>query len=165
MMRSHFSTISFSLLVAFSLSLLPIAKQNTAYWPEWVALVVIYWCTTMPKRYSVGFAWAVGLLVDLLSGTLLGLNALMFTLLSYLLLSVNRFVENKTLLQQSLLIGVTLMPCLLLKLWGGQILNAPAENHQPWSVALLSALAWPWVYATLTALHQRSLYSGRNQIF
>ncbi len=165
MIRSHFSTITFSFLVAFPLSLLPIAKQNLAYWPEWVALVMIYWCTTMPKRYSVGFAWTVGLLLDLLSGTLLGLNALMFTLLSYLLLSVNRFVENKTLLQQSLLVGVTLMPSLLLRLWGGQILNVPAENHQLWSVALLSALVWPWVYATLTALHQRTVYSDRNQIF
>ncbi len=163
MMQNHVSTVIFSLSAAFLLSSLPIAKHALAYWPEWVALVAIYWCTSMPEKYGVGFAWGVGLLIDMLSGPLLGLNALMFTLLTYLLLGVNRFVENKTLLQQSLLVGVIFMPCLLLKLWTARILDVGAEDQQLWSVALVSALVWPWVYSVLTAMRQKSMRTGRNQ--
>ena len=32
--------------------------------PEWVALVLIYWCMAVPNRVGVGVAWIVGLLQE-----------------------------------------------------------------------------------------------------
>ncbi len=64
--------IVLSLLIALVLTLLPLPPWAAPYRPDWVALALIYWCLALPERVSVGIGWSMGLLLDGLSGTLLG---------------------------------------------------------------------------------------------
>ena len=73
--------IRLTLVLAFLLNLLP-----TSYWPffpEWVMLVVLFWSVRSPHTVGTGAAFVLGLLMDVVDGSLMGQHALAYVLLSY----------------------------------------------------------------------------------
>jgi rod shape-determining protein MreD len=82
--------IAFSLTCAFMLNLLP-----WGHWvgvPDFVALTVVFWGIHQPRKVGIGVAFSMGLLMDVHDATLLGENALAYTLLSYLAIMIHRRV-------------------------------------------------------------------------
>lgn len=73
--------ITFSLTCAFMLNLLPWGQWTGA--PDFVALVLVFWAIHQPRKVGIGVAFAMGLLMDVHDATLLGENALAYTLLCY----------------------------------------------------------------------------------
>lgn len=138
-----------SLILALALSILPLPYWATWFRPEWVVLVLIYWVMAVPHKVSVGFAWLVGLLVDALTGSLLGQHALALTLVAYLTVKIHRQVRMFPLLQQALavmlLVIIYELTLILLK---GML----DEVVVPWWYflsVLTSMLIWPWLYIML----------------
>ena len=82
--------ISFSLVCAFMLNLLPWGRWVGA--PDFVALVLVFWGIHQPRKVGIGIAFCMGLLMDVHDATLLGENALAYTLLSYLAIMIHRRV-------------------------------------------------------------------------
>ena len=83
-MDGRYRLVALTVFAAMILSALPIPQWAHVFWPEWVLLVVIYWCLAMPERLNIKFAWFVGILSDLLEGSLLGQHALLYTLIAWL---------------------------------------------------------------------------------
>ena len=54
----------------------PDAGANHVWRPAWVALVLVYWCMAAPDQVGVVAGWTTGLLLDVMTGTLLGQHAL-----------------------------------------------------------------------------------------
>src|SRR5690348_5166579 len=77
--RSWFFII-LSIMVAMMLTILPLPLWAGWVRPLWVPAVVFYWALALPDRFSIVAAWCVGILLDVLLGTLLGENALGLTL-------------------------------------------------------------------------------------
>ena len=73
-----------TLVLAALFTVLPLPDWLEAYRPEWVALVVIYWVVALPDRIGLFSAWIAGFFMDVLEGSLLGLNALALALVAYL---------------------------------------------------------------------------------
>ena len=82
--------IAFSLACAFLLNLLPWGHFIGA--PDFVALVLVFWGIHQPRKVGIGMAFFMGLLMDVHDATLLGENALAYTLLSYLAIMIHRRV-------------------------------------------------------------------------
>jgi rod shape-determining protein MreD len=82
--------IAFSLICAFMLNLLPWGRWVGA--PDFVALVLVFWGIHQPRKVGIGIAFCMGLLMDVHDATLLGENALAYTLLSYLAIMIHRRV-------------------------------------------------------------------------
>jgi rod shape-determining protein MreD len=80
--------ITMSLVVAFLLNLLPWGHLNGV--PDFVALVLIFWSVHQPRKVGIGIAFTMGLLMDVHDATLLGKNALSYTLLSYFAIMIHR---------------------------------------------------------------------------
>lgn len=51
--------------------------------PDFVALVMLYWCMHRPTRIGIGLCWAVGILADVADASLFGQHALAYTLLGF----------------------------------------------------------------------------------
>jgi len=71
-------------LASYVLISFPIGPQWRGYVPDWVTLVLIYWCMAAPQRVGVGAAWLVGLGLDFLTFGLLGSHALTKTVIAFL---------------------------------------------------------------------------------
>ena len=100
-------------------------------------------------------AWLLGLAEDVLYGSLLGQNALILTLITFLVLSLHQRLRMFPMWQQSLVLMVVFGLAQLVQLW----LNALTGNRPPTLAfvlpALVSALLWPWVCTLLRAVHRR----------
>ncbi|HEY0847522.1 MAG TPA: rod shape-determining protein MreD [Noviherbaspirillum sp.] len=82
--------ITGSLIVAFLLNLLPWGQWVGI--PDFVALTLVFWSIHQPRKVGIGIAFFMGLLMDVHDATLLGENALSYTLLSYFAIMIHRRV-------------------------------------------------------------------------
>lgn len=73
--------IRLTLVLAFLLNLLP--TSFWAFYPEWVMLVVLFWSIRAPLVVGTGSAFVLGLLMDVVDGSLMGQHALTYVLISY----------------------------------------------------------------------------------
>ena len=135
--------------VALLLMILPLPEWARTFRPQWVTLVLIYWSLALPHRISVGTGFSLGILLDVLTGTLLGQHALGSSLVAYAAVSLHARIRVYPLWQQSLAVMVLLVIEHLLALWvmgaSGQI--TPGLEY--WAVPLVGAILWPWIFVTL----------------
>lgn len=144
-----------TLLFALVLSVAPMPKSIELGRPLWVALFLAYWVLTLPHRGGMGVAFVFGLMLDVLSGTLLGQNGLPLLLTVFLVLSLQQRLRMFPLWQQSVVLLVILGLGQLVQLW----LNTLVGNRPPTLLFLVpvpvSALLWPWVFICLQWLRRR----------
>ena len=82
--------IAFSLLAAFFMNLFPWGSWGWV--PDFVALTLVFWSIYQPRKVGIGIAFLMGLVMDVHSASLLGENALAYTLLSYFAITIHRRV-------------------------------------------------------------------------
>ena len=147
--------IVLSFVVAFLLDAMPLPDWAVDARPLWVALVLIYWCMALPERVGIGIAWVLGLLLDVMQGTLLGQHALGLVVVAYVTVQTHRGVRVFPLLQQAFLICFLLLFYLLLSLWVRGIVGLPPEKWSYWLPAVTSMVLWPWVFIILRDLRRK----------
>ncbi|MGB5012132.1 MAG: rod shape-determining protein MreD [Candidatus Dechloromonas phosphoritropha] len=92
--------IYLSLIVALLLNFLP-----TAHWPgmpDWVALVLCFWSVREFRRIGMGWAFILGLLMDVADGSVLGQHSLAYVLLTFAASSLSRRLLWFPLIEQAL---------------------------------------------------------------
>lgn len=137
--------IFMTIVMALALSMLPMPDWTIWLRPAWVLLVLIYWTMSVPHRVNVGVAWFVGLVIDLMSGTLLGEHALAFTLVIYLVSGVQLRLRMYPLMQQTLTVFFfVFLYQLIIYLIQGFIGQLP-ESQLYWLSSVTSMLLWPWL--------------------
>jgi len=82
--RSGWFMPTFSLVLTLMLALVPLPDSVAPFRPDWVAVVLVYWSLMAPRRFSLLTAFWVGIVLDTLSGALLGQNALALLVIVYL---------------------------------------------------------------------------------
>ena len=134
---------------ALAANLLPLSGVALALRPDFIALVLLYWCIQEPRYVGVGIAWGVGLMMDVGDATLFGQHALAYAFLAYAAEYFRRRVLRFSLWQQAAQVAVLLGLCaglvLLVRFVGG----APLPR---WTYAvppLVGALLWPVVTLVL----------------
>ncbi|MBA1188578.1 rod shape-determining protein MreD [Pseudomonas entomophila] len=141
--------------VGLLLSVSPMPQFMEVFRPMWLAMLVAFWALAVPNRVGMTTAFVLGLAEDVLYGTLLGQNALILTLITFLVLSLQQRLRMFPLWQQSLVILVIFGIAQLIQLW----LSALTGNRLPtlalvWS-AVVSALLWPWLSFALRDVRKR----------
>lgn len=147
-MRNRFS-LGLTFLFAFILVLLPMPQWAIWFRPAWVLLVLIYWNITFPYVIGVGIAWFLGLLLDVLGGTLLGEHALAMTIVSYIAIKMHARIQMFPLLQQGLCIFLLVLFYQLIIYCVQGFTNDLPKTLLFWSSSFISMLLWPLVTGIL----------------
>jgi len=147
--------IIFSFIAAFALTVFPLPNWLAVVRPEWVALVLIYWCMALPNRIGIGIAWAIGLMLDVLRIGLLGENALALCIIAYITLKLYQRLRVFPLWQQALSVFVLVSLSQMLHLWIKGITGQPIDLLTYWLPSISSMVAWPLVFTTLRALRRK----------
>jgi rod shape-determining protein MreD len=88
------SFIVITLIAALLVNLLPWAGWWLWVRPDFVALVVLYWCIDQPRKIGFTAAWLLGLLMDVADGSFFGQHALAYSILAYAGIVLHRRVQR-----------------------------------------------------------------------
>jgi rod shape-determining protein MreD len=92
--------IALTLALALLIDMVPVGREPA--WPSVLALVLVFWNVHQPRRGGVGWAFALGLLMDVHQGALLGQHALAYSLLAFLAVTLHRRLLWFGVLEQAL---------------------------------------------------------------
>ncbi len=147
--------IGCSLTCAFLLNMLPWGGFVGA--PDFVALVLVFWGLHQSRRVGIGISFFMGLLMDVHDATLLGENALTYTLLSYCAIMMHRRVLWFPVMMQALHV----LPLLLLAQTVQLVIRFLISGKFPgwfyFTESAVSVLLWPVLTWILLAPQRRSL--------
>ena len=104
---NKFLSITGTILVSFILTVSTFTLGSFA--PDWTQLFLIYWIIAIPMSIGLFSSWIVGILVDVIMGSTLGINALMFIMINYLISMIHHIVRYITIFQQSIIIFIALV--------------------------------------------------------
>lgn len=146
-----------SLFAAMGLSIAPWPNSVASIMPNWVLLSLMYWCIALPHKISVGTSWVVGLLVDVLSGSLLGQNALIYSITALFAHKLYLRLRNYRVWQQAIFILFFMLFMQLLSLWISQLESriSSTYTYSYWYQSISSAIIWPIIFLFLRLIRRR----------
>ncbi|RFA31284.1 rod shape-determining protein MreD [Alkalilimnicola ehrlichii] len=147
-------TITASFVIALMLTVVPLPEWAAAARPQWVALVLIYWCMALPQRVGVGIGFIVGFMQDALLGSLLGQHALAFALLAFLTMKLHQRIRVFPLWQQALTVLVLLLLTQLILFWINGLVGRSPTSWTYWLAPFTGTVLWPWVFVLMRELRR-----------
>lgn len=139
-------------LFAIILSQIPLPEMLRWARPEWVPLFLIFWVMATPSRVGLFYAFLIGLTLDLVRGSVLGLNALSLTLIAYLSMLLYRRIRVFPLVQQGIVVMLLVGLNQLLYYWMQGLTGTHGNSLLFLLPSVVSGLLWPLVYTLLRKL-------------
>lgn len=152
MMRAYMIILP-TFFLALVLAVFPMPRLIDYIRPEWVAMTIIFWVLVSPNKVGIFMAFAMGILLDVLHGNLLGQNALALSIMAYLVILLHSRMRLYNPLQQSFLVFILIGLFLLVRYWTESIAIGQGKTALLWP-SVGSALIWPLWYNVLLAVRQ-----------
>jgi rod shape-determining protein MreD len=149
-----------SILVAMILTIVPVPAVVEPYRPDWVALTLIYWAITLPRTYSVGSAWLVGIILDVAQGTLLGQHALALCFIIYITAKFHLQLRVFPTSQMTATVFALLAMYQFLLFWINGVAGLHTEAVSYWGPVLTGTVLWPIVSVIFGGIRYRSRAGG-----
>ena len=144
-----------SFVLALILTVLPLPDWAQSLRPPWAPMVLLYWCIAVPDRVGVGTGWTVGILVDVLTGSLLGQHALGLSVGAYIAVRLHQRIRLFPLWQQALTVLLLLLVERLLALWISGAAGRPPPPLWYWGPPVVGMFLWPWLFIILRDARRR----------
>ena len=145
-----------TLVVGLMLTVMPLPAPVAPLRPDWLALLVIFWAMQLPRTWSVGSAWMIGVILDVASGTVLGQHALALCVIAYITVRFHLLMRVFPLSQLTATVFALLALYQFLLFWVNGVAGISAASITYWGPVISSALVWPFFYMFLSGLRYRS---------
>jgi len=146
--------IIFILLVALMATIMPLPLSVDAFRPDWVLVALLYWCLALPSRVNVITAWVMGLLLDILLGSVLGVHAAAMALSVFIIAGNFQKIRNFSVWQQALIVGVVSALYHLLVFWFQRLLTDIVFLPSYLYPVLSTIILWPWAFLLLRKIRR-----------
>ncbi|MEP6969652.1 MAG: rod shape-determining protein MreD [Betaproteobacteria bacterium] len=147
-----------SLLAALLLNML----QNIGLWgrapwiPDILALVLVFWSVHQPLRVGIGVAFIFGLFMDVHQAGLMGANALAYTVLSFLAITIHRRLLWFSVPSQSVQVLPLFVVAQLISLAVKMLAGGDFPGLSIFLAPVIEALLWPVASVMLLAPQRRA---------
>jgi rod shape-determining protein MreD len=147
--RDSYRLIFLTIAAAVLLSLLPLPDALAPFKPYWVAMVVIYWSLETHDMISLGLAFLIGIILDTLSGSLMGLHALSLLVMVFLVQRFRSRLRFFPAWQQAFSVLGLLVNDRIILIWIILLLGEPIPTWKYWLAPLIGMALWPWLFLLL----------------
>ena len=144
-----------TLVVGLMLAIMPLPDAIRAFRPDWLALLLIFWAMQLPRTWSVGSAWIIGIVLDVSYGTLLGQHALALCLVVFVTVRFHLLMRVFPLSQLTMTVFALLALYQFVLFWinGVAGISAPAVTY--WGPVVTGSLLWPFLFLFLSGVRHR----------
>jgi len=143
-------------LIGLVLTIMPLPDSIEAFRPDWLAMLVIYWAMQLPRTWSVGTAWIVGIVLDVSQGTLLGQHALALCFVAFITVRFHLLMRVFPVPQ----LMATVLPILatyqFLLFWINGVAGIDAPSITYWGPVISGTLLWPILMIFLSGMRYRT---------
>jgi rod shape-determining protein MreD len=140
------------LFIALTLEIVPLPDGLQAFRPPFLALALIYWIMMWPQRIGLGWAFLLGIALDILHGQLLGQNAIALTIVAYLTLNFHLQIRICPLWQLTVTVLALLGADAGIRFLIDGISGTAHAGFGPWVRVLIGMLLWPFLMAILDSV-------------
>jgi len=141
--------ILLTLLIALMASIMPLPLSVDAFRPDWVLIVLIYWCMALPGRVNIITAWVMGFLLDVLLGSVLGVHAAAMAISVFIVAENYQKIRNFSIWQQALITGVLAALYHLVVFWLQRFLIDVTFLTSYLYPVITTIVLWPWIFYLL----------------
>ncbi len=155
--RHHMGFFHLSFLAALLLSLIPWNSYLQAIQPYWLAMIIAFW--SLQRSPSImNWAFFYGLILDVLSGSLLGKHGMSLVALSYLIGKSSKQLHLSSFWQLMMMVLGLLINDLVIRAAIDWISYRYTPDWTDLLPLVSAALVWPWLKYTM----DRMLLSIKN---
>ena len=147
--------VMISIIVALMLMILPLPDRLEPFRPDWVALTLIYWAMMLPRTWSVGSAWIVGIVLDVAQGTILGQHALALSVIVFVTVRFHLLMRVFPMQQLTATIFALLALYQFLLFWINGVAGIDVGLVHYWAPVIVGTILWPVVTILLSGIRLR----------
>ena len=144
------------IVAALMLTIAPMPDWAIPLRPDWVALTLIYWAMVLPRSYSIGTAWLVGIILDVAQGTLLGQHAIALCFLIYITVKFHLQFRVFPVSQMSATVFAMLAFYQFILFWVNGVAGVTSSAITYWGPVITGALIWPVLTLFLRGVRYRA---------
>lgn len=154
MRYSSYIIVLLTFLFALMASIMPLPLSVDAFRPDWLLVVLLYWCLAIPSRVNVITAWVLGFILDVLLGSTLGIHAGAMAIVAYLVSGNYQKIRNFSVWQQALVIGIFSALYQLIVFWLQRILTDIIFLPSYLYPVITTIILWPWLFFLLRLIRR-----------
>lgn len=144
-----------TIIVSIMLMVMPLPDWALAFRPDWVALTLIYWAMMLPRTWSVGTAWLIGLVVDVAQGTILGQHALALCFIVFITVRFHLLMRVFPMQQLTATVFAILTLYQFILFWINGVAGIEVQLVNYWGPVLTGTLFWPVITIILSGIRMR----------
>jgi len=129
---------------------------NAAWMPDFLALVLVFWCVHQPRIVGIGIAFFLGVATDVHQSALLGQHALTYTALGFLAAVIERRLLWFTVPSQAMQVLPLFLAAHAMELVVRMMSGALFPGWTIFLAPVLEAMLWPLVSVILLAPQRRA---------
>jgi rod shape-determining protein MreD len=149
-----------TIILAIMLTVLPLPEWADPFRPDWVALTLIYWAMMLPRTWSVGSAWLVGIILDVAQGTILGQHALALCFIVFVTVRFHLLMRVFPMQQLTATVFAILALYQFILFWINGVAGIKVPIVDYWGPVITSTILWPFVMTLLSGVRMRARHGS-----
>ena len=144
-----------TIIVSLMFMVMPLPDWAVPFRPDWVALTLIYWAMMLPRTWSVGTAWLIGIVLDVFQGTILGQHALALCVIVFVTVRFHLLMRVFPMQQLTATVFAILTLYQFILFWINGAAGVEVQLVNYWGPVLTGTLFWPIVTVLLSGVRMR----------
>jgi len=151
-----FWAVAMTTFFALFLMAVPLPQSIFFYWPDWIAIVMVYWALSTPNRFGPLAGFIIGTLLEVLFVRKFGVESFALATLVFIVNGAHLQLRVLSIWQQTIVVGLFIAFYKLVTGWLNGMVADFTITSEYWFSLVGDCLVWPFAYILLTEIRRKA---------